>query len=532
MATIYEQPVSSFKAKILLVDCSSHVNSIGVRAIAAYLREEGSHVDTIYVPGDGDPVYGTISEHKLEALHLFSKSYDLIGVSIGSHHYMVRVLQITNFLKDKISAPIIWGGVPVICDPEWFLKYNQYVCLGEGEAFLNEVSECIIKGNSFLGVQNLGYRDPEGGIHLNKVASFIDLQEVPPSIFAVDNCYTLRDRPVSFREDPKILENATINQGYLIFPIRGCPFNCTFCVNNALKNAFKNSGKIVRLNSLESALQELEHARQHISSMKWVRFSEDDFFVRSIEELKEFSIQYKQRVNLPIMVNATFRNMTPEKMDILIKSGIKIIRIKFGLQSGSQLTNRVIYKRNFNPELVKKRLDYIFRKKIYVVIDLITLNPLESDRERSETASFLSDLLNEVYYQNRKAMAKYVYLFDHKLIFYPGTQIYDLAVEKNIIGMNYIQEVIFRRDRFRKKYEIDAELLAISAFNNAYWLPSKAILQLLSNESVFRLLNSQIFKKLLSLLYIPLMDLRRLIFGRYSSAVLAPPSPTRSSREK
>jgi radical SAM superfamily enzyme YgiQ (UPF0313 family) len=221
--------------------------------------------------------------------------------------------------------------------------------------------------------------------------------------------------------------------------------------------------------------------------------------------------------------------MTPEKVDILIKSGIKIFRIKFGIQSGSQWTNREIYKRNFNPELIKDRLKYLFKKKIYVILDLITLNPFESDRERSETAAFLFDLLNEVYYKDRQAMKKYVYLFDHKLMFYPGTQLYELALEKNMIGKNYVQEVILQRDRFRKKMEIDTELLAISAFNNAYWLPSKTILKLLGNVRVFRLLNSHIFKVSLSSLYLLLRSLRRLMSGPYStSAGLAPPAPIKS----
>jgi radical SAM superfamily enzyme YgiQ (UPF0313 family) len=529
MSTNSDQPISPSKANILLIDCSSHVTSVGVRSIAAYLREKETHTDILYLPGDGDLTYGTISDHKLATLHSFSKSYDLIGMSIGSHHYMKRVLQITNFLKKKISAPIILGGVPVICDPEWFLQFNPYVCLGEGEAFLHEVSECIIQGTSFLDVQNLGYRDPQGRIHLNKVAPFIDLGDAPPSIYSFDNSYILRDRPVSFREAPEVLENATINQGYLIFPIRGCPFNCTFCANNALKNSFKNSGKIVRYSSLEGMLQELEHGAKHISNMKVVRFSEDDFFVRSEEELETFCDQYPKRINLPIVVNATFHNMTPEKVDILIKSGIKINRIKFGIQSGSQWTNREIYKRNFNPELIKDRLKYLFKKKIYVILDLITLNPFESDRERSETAAFLFDLLNEVYYKDRQAMKKYVYLFDHKLMFYPGTQLYEWALEKNMIGKNYVQEVILQRDRFRKKMEIDTELLAISAFNNAYWLPSKTILKLLGNVRVFRLLNSHIFKVSLSSLYLLLRSLRRLMSGPYSTSVgLAPPAPIKS----
>jgi hypothetical protein len=220
--------------------------------------------------------------------------------------------------------------------------------------------------------------------------------------------------------------------------------------------------------------------------------------------------------------------MTPEKIDILIKSGIKFKQIKIGLQSGSQWTNKKIYKRIFRPELIKERLDYVFKNKIYVIIDLISDNPFESDKERCETASFLYDLLNEVYYKDKDELRKYVYIYDHKLLFYPGTELYELALDKNIIGNNYLQEVLFRRSFHQSadlKKEFNAEWLATYAFNNTNWLPSRAILKLLSNLSVYRLLNGNIFKKLFYLLFISLEKFRDIIFGIPSGWWSAPSSP-------
>jgi hypothetical protein len=98
-------------------------------------------------------------------------------------------------------------------------------------------------------------------------------------------------------------------------------------------------------------------------------------------------------------------------------------------------------------------------------------------------------------------------------MFYPGTEMYKLALDKNIIGSNYIEEVLFRRMAMRKSKEINAEWLATYAFNNTSWLPSKAILKLLSNLSVYKLLNSNIFKKLFYLLFISLGKFRDIIFG-------------------
>jgi len=494
---------STTEFKILLIDLNDNVFGHGVKSISAYLRNKGYHVATVYLPGDGDPVFGKISSGRLQILHELAQSYNVIGLSILCHHMVPRAVQVTTYLKETISSPIVWGGVPIVCEPNFFLKYNNYVCLGEGEHFLHELSNRIITGKTFLDIDNLGYKTNAGEIQLNRVGKFIDLHVLPQSFFNIDHCYVIEDRLISFRESPKILEESTSKSGYRIFPIRGCPFACAYCTNNVLQVKYKDSGNKLRTFNLESYFQELEHGKSFISNMKTVFSNEDDFFVRSEEEIEEFAIQYKKRIDLPLMVNATFAKMTDPKLDILLKHGVVLKRLKIGLQSGSKKTNKEIYRRYFNADLIKERLSRLFTEKIPIVVDIISDNPFETYSERSETASFLYDLLKEIYYTNRTEMKRLIQLMDHKLMFYPGTELYDKALTNKLIPDDYIEEVLFKRTTFRPDNDKNIECLVFGVFDKAYYsfLPSKTILKIISYPKVYCLIDTKFFSFLIPIFY-------------------------------
>ena len=56
-----------------------------------------------------------------------------IGISVLTTHYLNRAIQINDYMNEKLNIPVVWGGVPVICDPEYYLQHCDYVCTGEGE---------------------------------------------------------------------------------------------------------------------------------------------------------------------------------------------------------------------------------------------------------------------------------------------------------------------------------------------------------------------------------------------------------------
>ena len=62
----------------------------------------------------------------------------LVGITLMTQYYDAGV-QISQRLKAKIKAPIIWGGIHPTVRPEESLNHADIVCIGEGEMALLEL---------------------------------------------------------------------------------------------------------------------------------------------------------------------------------------------------------------------------------------------------------------------------------------------------------------------------------------------------------------------------------------------------------
>ena len=483
--------------KVLFIDLNNDdVFNHGVRSMHSYLKREGIFVDTVYLTGDESSIFEPLPQEKLNGLLRYCGSFDVIGLSILSHHMIPKARQISDCLRKEIKVPFIWGGNPVICDPHYFLGICDYVCLGEGEYFMLQLCEKMISGRSFHDIENLGYKDKDGKTRLNPVMKFVDVKSLPPSNFDLDHCYVIKDRMVSFKESRETLQKSCSSYGYRVFPIRGCAFSCTYCSNNVLKEKFKDSGKLIRSYDLPTYMKELEYAKEVIPGLKKIIFYEDDFFVRTEKMIEELCVLYKEKIDLPVQMNATFHSLKEKKLEILNRHGVEIKWIRLGLQSGSEKTSREIFGRRFDSRLFKDRLELLFQKKIPAFIDMISENPFETNKERCETVAFLHDLLDEIYYKNRREMKKLVQMRDHKLMYYPGTQLYYEGLRRKFIDEGYVENVLFKRSTLRRAEDINLEWITMYAFNNAHWIPARLILKVIRFRWNYRFLNSLIFRKI------------------------------------
>lgn len=489
--------------KLLLVDFNRDVFAHGVRHLAAFLRNKGIGVSVAFLPGDKDSMFGEASQEQLGSLLRLAQQHEVVGLSLLSHHALPRAKQVSQFLKFNTNLPIIWGGVPIICDPQQFFNYSDYVCLGEGEYFFLQMFEHLAKGDSFLGIQNLGYKKPDESIQLNQLAPFCDLQAYPPCTFDFDNFYLIKDRAVSFREDPNILVKDSASRGYTLFTVRGCPFSCSYCCNNSLKNNLRSCGAPIRKHNVENVIRELECAKNQIKSLGEIKFDDDDFFIRSEAEISEFSEKYKERIDIPFWINASMWNINSTKLDIMEKYELNLRGIKIGLQSGSASTNKNIYGRNFNRNKFMEGLRTLHDRNISVIMDTISGNPFESVEERRKTALFLADCLDSIYMDGPNDNGKIIVL-DHKLMFYPGTELYQKALDDNLITPDHVEEVLCKSSSHAHRDDpyatIGVDWLITKLFNNHNSrLPVSKILRMLSNKNVYRFADTSISKSLMKI---------------------------------
>lgn len=108
--------------------------------------------------------------------------------------------------------------------------------------------------------------------------------------------------------------------GFLIFNIRGCPYSCTYCVNEAVQELYDRKITL-RRNSVSYIMRQLEYIFGLFPRIERVRIDDDTFFVRPLSEIKEFAFQYKERYEIPFECNADPKTVSEEKIDILLRRG-------------------------------------------------------------------------------------------------------------------------------------------------------------------------------------------------------------------
>ncbi len=214
-------------------------------------------------------------------------------------------------------------------------------------------------------------------------------------------------------------------------------------------------GNTLRFHSVDRVIDELEYTLQRLDFFKFVGFGDDDFLMRPREELEDFAKKYKKRVGLPFGIALSARTYTQEKMDILLDSGLKVIQM--GVQSGSQRTLKEVYNRKIK---VSKTRDVVHQIEPYMrthgldfLLDFIIDNPYESRDDIIQTYQYLLDLPLRVRLN----------LFF--LAFFPGTPIYERALEDGIIKPFSESEFRFinrGRLRYQKNYETFLILLVRS----------------------------------------------------------------------
>lgn len=420
---------------IAIIAFGFNVFNYSVNSIAAYLRSKRYKVSVILCDKNEN-----LKTEQLEILVKQCKDVVAIGISVLTTYHLRLAIQVNNYLKKHVDATIVWGGIPIICDPEYYLEYADYVCIGEGEIFMDEFIQNIINSRRVENTRNLAYRNTNGEILRTSPIPLVDVNVIPLPLVDLNDHYVLKRELISLKEDLSLIDIQ--KTGYRIFPIRGCPYKCSFCCNNRLSKELKGHSRLRKLKP-ELIIMELQEAEKLVPEFKQVQFYEDDFMARKEDELEYLIKLFKEKINLPININATIRNLSERKIDIIQRNGIEIVFIKIGLQTASQRINREIYKRFFQTTEYIDKLYMIIKRKIPVIVDTISENPYENKDDVLENINFYCDLSAKL--STIKDSHKYIRFNEHILLFYPGTELYYKALRDQKIDNTYINEMLVKK---------------------------------------------------------------------------------------
>lgn len=311
-------------AKLLFLQ-NLHYEFLGPMYVASALRER-KHDARLALGNTAEDFDSIIKEYRP----------DLVGFSImsGSHRW---ALKIARAIREKHGIGNVFGGA----HPTFFPKFLEeggvdFIIRGEGEFAAADLLDAFPSGGSVSHIANLGYKK-------DGQANYNDVRALPQNL----DDYPMPDRQIYASLEGKI--DRSIRN---VLTSRGCPFHCSFCFEDAMREMYNGKGKYVRMRDIDKVIEECRILRE-TTNVKVIYFA-DDLFGMDKPWLYEFLARYKKEIGLPFvcLVRADLVASDETYARKLAEGGCQ--NVFFGVESGNEeLRNKVLRKKLTDQEIYR-----------------------------------------------------------------------------------------------------------------------------------------------------------------------------------
>lgn len=421
--------------KITFISPYPDVTVFGVRTLSAWLRQHGFDTQLIFLPdpfGD-DLVPGTdrYDEAPLRQAAELCRDSDVVGISLMTNFFDGAV-QITRALRQTLdrSTPILWGGIHPTIRPEECLEFADLVCVGEAEDAMLELMNKLKTGEDYRHTPNIWWRDGENTVKNALTPLPQDLDAYPrPDYSMIDHHVMVDGQVVPMTHDilRHFLGRGTVSEhlgktGYQTMTSRGCPYACTYCINDTIRRMYGGKGKL-RWRSIPHVMDELLWVKENLPYINYIWISDDEFLARRPEEIAEFAKQYKARINLPFSCLISPISVTEEKVDTLVDAGLCYVQM--GVESGSPKMQAIFNRKHMPNDKMMNAIRVLNKYRDRMAppsYDFLMDVPGETDDDRVASLRFIADI------------PKPYRLQPFTLILYPGTKLHEQAVADGLIS--------------------------------------------------------------------------------------------------
>lgn len=242
---------------------------------------------------------------------------DLIGISFTTEKYE-DTRKVVEFCRAKTKVPIIAGGPHVSFRPDEAIRDLKLdgIVKFDGEYVMVDICKALEDNKPLNSVP--GFYINESEYRPGRVPNNIDDLPIP-------------DRDTfNFYKYRRLQKKRMGKDAFNIVGTRGCPFNCIFCVANAVRKHQK-----VRRRSMKSILKEIEYMKNKYGMDNFVLC--DELFVQDIEDVKEFCNQLKKIGKFEWFCEGRVNILTKELIAEMAQAGCSHIQV--GIESA---TNSVL----------------------------------------------------------------------------------------------------------------------------------------------------------------------------------------------
>ena len=439
---------------ITLISVDDEKWASGIRSISSVIRESGHKTTMIFAGSSEAPI------NQLAIREIAERAGDSVIIGISSmSRGAARAKQLIEGLR-PLGRLIVWGGIHPTLFPEDCVSHVDLVCRGEGEEFMLDLVERVAMGRGFADIPNGAYLS-NGQVVLNDVRPPIsDLDPLPLLDYSFENEYIL-DQSVTLIPNTKMREK----EGNILFSgSRGCNNNCAYCSNSQLKLIYRGKGTYVRRMSIPHFIKAAKEYLRLFPKASCFYFTDEDFFGRPVEEMREFAEKYSIQVGKPFECMAAPNQINDEKVALAVKAGM--FQIDVGLESGSEEIRLRVLDRHITNKVQMRAANAISRyAELSVNYFLIIGNPYEGRQDLLEGIHFIEKI-------------PFPYsLTTYNLVFLPGTKLYSKACDDGIIkgvvdsasNLDFLGGFDYRTHEWKKKNIYLNSILSLMNGKSTKW---------------------------------------------------------------
>ncbi|MFV1950860.1 MAG: radical SAM protein [Nitrospinota bacterium] len=401
------QPTDGFYGK------SQMFLPMGLLCISSFLDQEGYKIKIIDMRAD--------EEWEKTLLNKLKTSPPIcVGITVKTGIQILDGLKASKLIKKyNKDIPVVWGGVhPSFLPEQTIINENiDFVVQGEGEYTFYELVKALQdKKRNFCDIKGLWYKEDSKP----KAAPARELADLDKLVTLPYNLVDIN----TYAEGTKYQFEGGM---FTLQSSRGCPFRCTYCYNNNFNRAKW------RAMSPEKVLEQVKLAVNKYN-IKGIGFVDDNFFA-SIKRANQI-LELIEKAGLGVRLwfqgarVDSLHSMSESQLQRLEKLGVEYLQI--GVESGSQKVLDFIKKNMRVEQVIEFNKKLAKNTNIKPIYNFMIGFPTETEKDISLTTDLFVRLLED----NPKAILRYI----SYLSFYPGTEIYDLALKMGLEPPSTLEE--------------------------------------------------------------------------------------------
>ncbi|GAA6203409.1 MULTISPECIES: radical SAM protein [Thalassotalea] len=243
--------------------------------------------------------------------------------------------------KVTYDAKVIVGGVhPTIASDDCLAQdVIDIACVGEADDTFLELLDLMDKGEDYFHVKSMNFKLPDGKIIKNPIAPRVELNDLPtPDWGLFDSRHLFRPF------------DGEIYQGSFYSQARGCPMQCTYCVDPTIAEITGGRKNYFRIQDPQVTFNQLSELKEQFNAT-WFKFVDDTFLMPQIshlEELRDLIAPLNIMFGCSVMPN-TIRE---DKVKLAVEMGC--VAMSVGIESGNDEVRRSVKRFYRNDNVVKK----------------------------------------------------------------------------------------------------------------------------------------------------------------------------------